>query len=189
MRPSRRGATASASAASTPALAGRTGTPSRPAARASRASDAEAQKAALLPLFDGWHAPVCDAIAATPAAAILCHDVYDRPPARRTHGGRVVLVGDAAHAATPDLGQSGAMALEDAVALAACLAGAASVPEALDAFARRPPPRTAMITRQSRVAARVGQASGRAGRVRNAALRASPSAAFGALFGWAFRGG
>ncbi len=153
------------------------------------ASDADAQKAALLHLFDGWHAPICDAIAATPAAAILCHDVYDRAPVRRTHDGRVVLIGDAAHAATPDLGQSGAMALEDGVALAACLERAASVPDALDAFARLRRRRTAIITRQSRFAARVGQASGAAGHVRNAAMRASPSAAFGALFGWAFRGG
>ena len=153
------------------------------------AEDAEVQKAALLRLFDRWHAPVCDAIAATPAEAILCHDVYDRPPVRRTHGGRVVLVGDAAHAATPDLGQSGAMALEDAVALAACVAGAASVPDALAAFARLRRRRTAIITRQSRVAGRVGQAAGLPGRVRNAALRMTPSAAFGALFGWPFRGG
>lgn len=37
------------------------------------------------------------------------------------HRGRVVLIGDAAHAGTPFMGQGGAMALEDALVLARCL--------------------------------------------------------------------
>ena len=53
--------------------------------------------------------------------------------------GRVVLIGDAAHACSPTLAQGGSLAIEDAVVLAELLAGEASVDPALDAFvARRP---------------------------------------------------
>ncbi len=52
------------------------------------------------------------------------------------HRGRVVLVGDAAHGATPHCGQGAAQAIEDAIVLAEELAKA-SVPEALEAFTAR----------------------------------------------------
>jgi 2-polyprenyl-6-methoxyphenol hydroxylase-like FAD-dependent oxidoreductase len=54
---------------------------------------------------------------ATPAEAILRTDITDLKPLKRWSAGRVGLVGDAAHATTPNLGQGGAMAVEDALAL------------------------------------------------------------------------
>ena len=50
------------------------------------------------------------------------------------HRGRTLLIGDAAHATTAHLGMGGGMALEDAVVLAQCLSGAATLAEALEAF-------------------------------------------------------
>ena len=50
--------------------------------------------------------------------------------------GRVVLIGDAAHSATPHLGQGAAMAIEDAVVLAEELAGK-ETDAALEAFMQR----------------------------------------------------
>ncbi|CDO37854.1 FAD-dependent monooxygenase [Novosphingobium sp. KN65.2] len=50
--------------------------------------------------------------------------------------GRVVLIGDAAHSATPHLGQGAAMAIEDAVVLSEELASR-EVGDALDAFMER----------------------------------------------------
>lgn len=60
-------------------------------------------------------------------------DVRMRP----WHAGHVVLIGDAAHATSPQLGQGANLALCDAAALADCLAGADRVPAALDAYTRR----------------------------------------------------
>jgi 2-polyprenyl-6-methoxyphenol hydroxylase-like FAD-dependent oxidoreductase len=48
--------------------------------------------------------------------------VYDIPPLPRWHSGRIVLIGDAAHAASPTLGQGAGMALEDGYVLGQCLA-------------------------------------------------------------------
>ena len=53
------------------------------------------------------------------------------------HRGRVVLLGDAAHAPTPQMTSGGGMAIEDAVVLAECMAGQASIPDALEAYSKR----------------------------------------------------
>ncbi|QXT38249.1 FAD-dependent oxidoreductase [Gymnodinialimonas ceratoperidinii] len=50
------------------------------------------------------------------------------------HRGRVQLIGDAAHASTPFMGQGGAMAMEDAVVLAEALAAVPDLEAALTAF-------------------------------------------------------
>lgn len=48
----------------------------------------------------------------------------------------MVLVGDAAHAASPSAGHGASMALEDALVLAKCLRDVAGVPDALGTFER-----------------------------------------------------
>ena len=63
--------------------------------------------------------------------------------------GRVLLVGDAAHAISPNMAEGAAMALEDALVLAECLAGAEAVPDALAAFELRRRPRTDWLREQT----------------------------------------
>jgi 2-polyprenyl-6-methoxyphenol hydroxylase-like FAD-dependent oxidoreductase len=65
--------------------------------------------------------------------AIGAFPIHDMPSLPRWHRGRVVLVGDAAHAVSPSAGQGASLAFEDAVMLARCLRDIAE-PEA--AFAR-----------------------------------------------------
>jgi salicylate hydroxylase len=50
------------------------------------------------------------------------------------HKGRVVMIGDAAHAMTPHAAQGGAMAIEDAAVLAVCLQNHAATEAAFQAF-------------------------------------------------------
>jgi FAD-dependent urate hydroxylase len=70
------------------------------------------------------------------------------------HAGRVVLIGDAAHAATPHMGEGGSLAIEDALVLAEVLRDAGTVEEALDAYEARRRPRVGWVQDQSRAAAR-----------------------------------
>lgn len=77
--------------------------------------------ATLEHLFAGWHSPVAQVLAATSEEAILRNDILHRLPAQRWVEGRVALLGDAAHAMTPNLGQGACQAIEDAVILADCL--------------------------------------------------------------------
>ena len=151
------------------------------------AADAGTRKAGLLRLLGRWPAPALQAVGATPAEAILYGGVYDRPPVRPWRRGRAVLVGDAAHPVTPDLGQGGALALEDAVTLAHCIESGAMLGSALAAFERARYGRAALVARQSRWAGQVGQLGGVAGKARNVAARAYPSRLFEVGFTWPFR--
>jgi 2-polyprenyl-6-methoxyphenol hydroxylase-like FAD-dependent oxidoreductase len=63
--------------------------------------------------------------------------------------GRVVLVGDAAHASSPNMAQGAAMALEDALVLAETLTAASSVDRALTGYVRRRQPRVAWVQEQT----------------------------------------
>lgn len=131
--------------------------------------------AALLERFGSWASPVPELIRSTPSGSILRHDIFDRPPRPVWHRGRVVLVGDAAHPMTPNLGQGGCMAIEDAVVLAASLSRAGDVPRALDAFVGKRRDRTAMITRRSRTIGLLAQGSSFATRLsRDSLTRLTP---------------
>lgn len=78
--------------------------------------------ALLQQLFGRWHRPIPELIAATDPAAIQYLPIEELRGNLPTFvRGRVALLGDAAHAMTPNLGQGGGMAMEDAATLAALL--------------------------------------------------------------------
>ena len=63
---------------------------------------------------------------ATDMSAIYRREIVDRDPIKKWGSGRVTLLGDAAHAMTPNLGQGACQAIEDGVALTRCLAADAT---------------------------------------------------------------
>ena len=92
-------------------------------------------------------------LAATPPGDVFARRIGDRPPLRSwtALGGRVVLLGDAAHPMVPSQGQGTMVTWEDAADLAALVA-TRSVPAATKAFARRRRGRCAMVQRYSAAA-------------------------------------
>jgi 2-polyprenyl-6-methoxyphenol hydroxylase-like FAD-dependent oxidoreductase len=60
-------------------------------------------------------------IEATAEENIIRSDLFDLQPMRQWWKGKVALLGDAAHATTPNLGQGGCQAVEDAYVIAQCL--------------------------------------------------------------------
>jgi 2-polyprenyl-6-methoxyphenol hydroxylase-like FAD-dependent oxidoreductase len=71
----------------------------------------------------------------------------------RWHTGRVVLIGDAAYASSPLMGQGGSLAMEDASVLAELLRTEASLEHALATYTRRRKPRVGWVQQQSRAVA------------------------------------
>src|ERR1700730_7525806 len=65
------------------------------------------------------------------------------------HNGRVVLIGDAAHASSPMMGQGGCMAMEDACVLAESLRNNTTVAAALEAYVARRRPRVNWVHQES----------------------------------------
>jgi 2-polyprenyl-6-methoxyphenol hydroxylase-like FAD-dependent oxidoreductase len=87
------------------------------------------------------------------------------------------LLGDAAHPMTPNLGQGGCQAIEDAVVLAECLAtGGNMVQEALAAYEKRRRERTNQIVSRSWRLGKLAQLESPTGRfLRDSLFRLLPS--------------
>jgi len=107
--------------------------------------------------FDGWHDPIADLIEATADDAILKNGAYDNVPLRRWGNGLVTLLGDAAHPCTPNLGQGGCMALEDALVLAKCIDRDISIVNAMRRYESLRYSRTRHIQQRSLVMGHIGQ--------------------------------
>ncbi len=127
--------------------------------------------------FGSWHAPIPALLAATTPAAVLRHDIYRLPPLDTYVRGRVALLGDAAHAMAPNLGQGGNQALEDAVVLAAALSTAPDVRTALARYDAERRPRTQAVSRTATRMGRFGQqlSNPAAVMLRNTAIRLTPA--------------
>jgi len=111
----------------------------------------------LLRLFEGWFRPVIQLIEATPSASVLKTGAFDRPPSKEWGKKRITLLGDAIHPTTPNLGQGGCMAIEDAMVLARCFQKYGADERTLRAYEQLRYRRTMAITRYSRIYGAVGQ--------------------------------
>jgi len=111
----------------------------------------------LSSLFAGWYRPVLKLIEATPKKSVLKTSALDRAPNKTWGDGRMTLLGDAIHPTTPNLGQGGCLAIEDALVLARCFKKHGATEEALRTYERLRFKRTATITRYSRYYGAVGQ--------------------------------
>lgn len=134
--------------------------------------------ASLRTIFADFADPVPALLAGTPAASILRNDIVDLPILPRWTTGRVTLLGDAAHAMTPNMGQGACQAIEDAVVLAALLADRRDdLPAALQAYEAARRPRAVGIVEQSERLGRVTQWENALARgVRDTLIRLVPAA-------------
>ncbi|WP_329270878.1 NAD(P)/FAD-dependent oxidoreductase [Streptomyces pseudovenezuelae] len=93
----------------------------------------------LLPLLRKDATPAADLVAAT-GEELMVTNATEIPTGTPWRSGRILLIGDAAHAASPATGQGASMALEDAVVLAKSLRDAPDPDAALTLYEtlRRP---------------------------------------------------
>ncbi|ODU02878.1 MAG: hypothetical protein ABS81_16165 [Pseudonocardia sp. SCN 72-86] len=127
--------------------------------------------------FGGWHDPILRLMDATDPATVIRHDLRDLATPLPTYVvGATALLGDAAHAMVPHLGQGACQAIEDAVALGAAFSGGTLAAEALRRYDSERRPRSQWVAASARNIARIGQElhNPLAVQVRNVAIRLTP---------------
>ena len=117
----------------------------------------EGRQTELLRMFAGWHEPIERLIGATDEGSILKNGAYDLAPLKCWGRGRIMLLGDAAHPCTPNLGLGGCMALEDALVLTRSFCKEASPESALRRYESLRRARTRHVQQRSLLMGQIGQ--------------------------------
>lgn len=123
----------------------------------------------LLRLFAPDAGPAIELIEATPGLSAVS-PIHTMPHLSTWHAGRMIVIGDAAHAPSPSSGQGASLSIEDAVVLARCLRDLPGHEQAFTRFETLRRPRVEQIVK---AAARVNNSKAAgpvARRVRDAVL-------------------
>jgi len=99
--------------------------------------------------FSHFHNPIPELLARTTNDQLIWSDIIDLKPLTRFAFDRIVLMGDAAHATTPNMGQGACLAVEDAATLANCIEDYATPEEAFRRFEEKRIGRTTRIVNKS----------------------------------------
>jgi FAD-dependent urate hydroxylase len=97
-----------------------------------RIPEAELASTDYAGVFRSDATPAADIIATTGRVSVA--SAYAVPSLPAWHNDTMVVIGDAAHAASPSTAQGASLAIEDAVVLAQCLRDLPAVPDALSMF-------------------------------------------------------
>lgn len=140
------------------------------------ADDPATLRSRLFSLFSNFPAPISAILAQTPTHSIIRTDIHDLRPLNSWSLGRIILIGDAAHAAAPNLGQGAAQSAEDAQALADCIKRHKTIEAAFIDFERLRVPKAKKLTDLSWRIGRMTNVRNALGcTVRNALLRQTPA--------------
>ncbi len=142
--------------------------------------DKKTAKTFLLNRYQGWHHPIQQLIHSSDP--LIQADIFDLRPSKLWYRNRVVLLGDAIHPITPNLGQGAAMALESAVALLEVFEQYPIDEAACKAYQSRRYLRTTWMNRGSWWFGKLAQSeSGLVSACRNLAMKATPQWAMGTM--------
>ena len=118
-------------------------------AAAGEKEDVAGMRQRLLSSFSSFADPIPQIIAESEENNIIRTDIFDIKPFQKWFEKRVCLIGDAAHPTTPNMGQGGAQAVEDALSLADALAYAQEVEDAFRLFRDKRIKKASMVTQNS----------------------------------------
>ena len=128
-------------------------------------------------VFEGYYDPIPDILSHTQDDKLIWNDIVDIKPIPRYAYDQIVLLGDAAHATTPNLGQGACQAIEDAIILAGEMSSSRPYHESFQRFEKRRLKRTHYIINTSRRIGKAAQFENRAlASFRNFVIRNMPDA-------------
>lgn len=126
--------------------------------------------------FQDFHDPIPSILQQTKDEDLIWNDIIDLKPIQTFTFENIVLIGDAAHATTPNMGQGACQAIEDAVILASELQKSDDISGAFKSFEQRRVKRTHFIVNNSWTLGKVAQIESRLlCSLRNLAFRAMPA--------------
>jgi len=126
--------------------------------------------------FANFHQPIPQLLQQTKNEDLIWGDIIDIKPIGQYAFNNIVLIGDAAHATTPNMGQGACQAIEDAVVLADELEKNGDKKIALKNFEKRRLARTHYITNTSWTLGKIAQLENKPlGALRNFLLRTLPA--------------
>lgn len=136
--------------------------------------DKEDVKNILKNMFSAFHPIVSDIIEHTDKDKIFRGDLSDLELLDKWYSDTICLIGDAAHSMTPDLGQGGAQAIEDAYYLSNFINNLGSLEESYDHFCTYRKPKAEKLVKQSRLTSKIAITNRITEVIRNAILKNTP---------------
>jgi 2-polyprenyl-6-methoxyphenol hydroxylase-like FAD-dependent oxidoreductase len=126
--------------------------------------------------FKSYAQPIPAILESTPSHELIWSDISDIEPLTQFAFGKLVLIGDAGHATTPNLGQGACMGMEDALAIADELSRDTSIEESFKRFEQKRIKRTTYIVNTSYQLGKIAQLENKIlVQLRNFVLRMTPS--------------
>jgi len=107
----------------------------------------ESPKTFLQDSFKDFHYPIPELIAASNENEIMQHDLWDFAPISSYKKDNMLLLGDAAHAMTPNLGQGAAQSMEDALIISRCVANENTIQDAFSKFEQQRIPKASQLVK------------------------------------------
>lgn len=107
--------------------------------------------------FKNYHAPIPDILKNAKKYQMIHRDIMDIVPMKQFFSNRIVFIGDAAHAITPNLGQGACQAIEDARILAECIQNNVDYYQAFIEYDKKRRNRIEKISKQSWKTGKIAQ--------------------------------
>lgn len=105
----------------------------------------------LLFNFFYYHDPIQQILESTPTENIIYDELYALKPLEQTHFGKILLMGDSAHASLPNIGQGASQAVEDAAYLSKWISTEKTVEQAFDMYNRDRQERLKLVTSEMKI--------------------------------------
>ena len=128
----------------------------------------------LLNMLSAFHPIVNEIIEHTAEHEIFRSDLSDLELLNKWNSKNICLIGDAAHSMTPDLGQGGAQAIEDAYYLSNYIHKSHSLEAAYDKFHKHRKPKVEKLVKQSRMTSKMAITNRLMETIRNFTLKNIP---------------
>ncbi|SEL49072.1 2-polyprenyl-6-methoxyphenol hydroxylase [Aquimarina amphilecti] len=136
--------------------------------------DKKSIKSLLVTMFSEYDPLVTDLIKNTPNETIFRGDLSDLELLNKWNSGNICLIGDAAHSMTPDLGQGGAQAIEDAFYLSNFIKETNKLESAFNKFYAYRKTKVEKLVKQSRLTSKIAITNRFMEVIRNLVLKRTP---------------